>query len=86
MFGRGRVGWPPLWWQLSLGGGGWGVLASVWVRVWVRGGSLLLPSHFMWFFGLCGVVLVMLLVVVVVVVLLRAMLLFRFGFWFGVGF
>ena len=41
------------------GFGGWGVLACVWVRVWVRAGSLLLPSYLLWFLGLCGVVLVM---------------------------
>ena len=68
------------------GCGRYGVLAWVWVRVWVRVGSLLLPSYLLWFLGLCGVVLVMLLVVVVVVLLLRAMLSFAFRFWFGVGF
>ena len=68
------------------GCGGWRVLALVWVRIWVRVGLLLLPSYFMWFLGLCGVVLVMLLVLVVVVVLLRAVLLFGFQFCLGSGF
>ena len=68
------------------GFGGWGVLAYVWVRVWVRAGSLLLPSYRLWFLGLYRVVLVILLVVVVVLLLLRAVLLFGFRFWFGVRF
>ena len=66
--------------------GGWGVLAWVWVRVWVRAGSLLLRLYLWWFLGLCGVVLVLLLVVVVVVLLLRVVLSFGFWLWFGVGF
>ena len=65
---------------------GLGVLAWVWVRVWVRAGSLLLPSYLLWFLGLCGLVLVMLLLVVVVLLLLQAVLLFWFRFWFRVGF
>ena len=68
------------------GCGGWGVVAWVLVRVWVRTGSLLLRSYFMRFLGLCGVVLVMFLLLLVVVVLLRAVLLFGFRFWFWVGF
>ena len=74
------------WGEGGSGCGWWGVLALVWVRVWVRAGSLLLLSYLLWFLGLCGVVLVMLLFVAVVVLLLRAVLLFGFWFWFGVGF
>ena len=74
------------WEEGGSGCGGWGVLAWDWVRVWVRAGLLLLSSYFLWFLGLCQVVLVMLLLLVVMVVLLRAVLLFGFRFWFGVGF
>ena len=70
------------WGEGGSGCGGGGVLAWVWVRVWVRAGSLLLPSYLLWFLGLCRVVLVMLLVVVVVVLLLRAVLSFGFRLWF----
>ena len=66
--------------------GGWGGLAWVWVRVWVRAGLLLLPSCPLLFLGLCGVVLVLLLVLMVVVVLLRVVLSFGFRFWFGLRF
>ena len=62
------------WGEGGSGCGGLGVLAWVSVRVWVRAGSLLLPSYFMWFLGLCGVVSVMLLLVVVVMLLLRVVL------------
>ena len=74
------------WREGGSGCGGCGVLAWVWVRVWVRAGLLLLPSYLLWFLGLCGVVLMMLLVVVVVLLLLRAMFSFGFRFWFWVGF
>ena len=74
--GRGGSGW-----------GGRGVLAWVWVRVWVRAGSLVLPGYlFFFFFGLCGLVLVLLLLLVVVLLLLRLVLSVGFRFWFGVGF
>ena len=56
--------------------GGWGVLVSV--RVWVRAGSLGLPSLLLWSWWLRGVVLV--------VVRLRVVLSFGFRFGFGVGF
>ena len=69
----------------SLGNAEWGVLAWVWVSVWVRAGSLLLLLYLLSFLGLCGVVLVMLLLVVLVVVLLLLVLSFRFRCWFGVG-
>ena len=64
------------WGEGGSGCGGWGVL--VWVRVWVRAGSLELPSLPLWCWGLCGVVLV--------VVLSHVVLVFRFRFRFGVGF
>ena len=47
------------WGEGGSGRGGWGVLPSVWVMVWVRAGSLVLPSYLLWFLRLCGVVLVM---------------------------
>ena len=74
------------WGEGGSGCGAWGVLVWVWVRVLVRAGSLLLLSYFMWFLGLCGVVLVNLLLVLVVLLLLRAVLLFGLRFWFAVGF
>ena len=68
------------------GCGGLVVLAWVWVRVWVGAPSLVLPSYLLWFFDLCGVVLVLLLLVMVVVLLLRVVLSFGFRFWLLVGF
>ena len=50
----------------------------MWVRVWVRAGSLGLLSYLLWCWGLCGVVLV--------VVLQWLVLLFGFWFGFGIGF
>ena len=83
----GRVcGGGPLGGERGSGCGGWGPLAWVWVSIWVRAGSLVLPSYILWFFSLCGVVLVILLSVVAVVLLLRAVLLFWFQFGFGVRF
>ena len=86
LFGGRLCGGGSHWAEGSSGCGGWGLLAQLWVRVWVRAGLLLLPSYFMWFFELCGVVLVMLLVVMVVLLLLRAVLLFGFRFLFVFGF
>ena len=77
------------WGDRGPGCGGCGVLACVWVRVWVRAAPLLLPPQLLSFLGLRGVVggvLVMFLVVVVLTVLLPAVLSFGFQFSFVVGF
>ena len=77
------------WGKGGSGCGGCGVLACVWVRVWIKAGPPLLPWRLLSFVGLCGVVLVllvMLLLVVVVVVLLLQVLSLGFRLWFGVRF
>ena len=60
------------WGEGGSGCGGWELLASVWVRVWVRAGSLLLLSY-LFVVGGGGAA-------------AASVLLFGFRFWFGVGF